>query len=162
MRGLLLTMCALALVAAPAMAQEESWPEGSAMHTGGLEVKRRDAASAVLETLNGRLLTLVSEAKTQSPPLPPDGRLIKALEAQQTAWKRYVRDECELVGALSGSGGSWPSTYAVRCQANLAELRVRRARAAISCIEKMPPARRRLEQNRCLYQLATLAVPLSP
>ena len=162
MRGLLLTTCALALAAAPATAQEESWPEGSAMHTGGLEVKRRNAASAVLEALNGRLLTLVTEARTQSPPIPPDGRLIKALEAQQAAWKRYVGDECELVGSLSGSGGSWPSAYAVRCEANLAELRVRRTRAAISCIEKMPPATRRLDQNRCLYQLAPLAVPLRP
>jgi hypothetical protein len=105
---------------------------------------------------------LVSEAPVASPDIPPDELLIEALKTQEVAWKRYLPDECSLVGALTGSGGSWPSTYAVRCEANLMEMRVRRTREAIRCIERMPPAKRRSGQGECLYQLAPLAVPLRP
>ena len=163
MRSSLLVLCALALaVATPAAAQEQQWPEGSAMNVGGLEVKRRDQAAAALGRLERKLLQVLSTADRSSPPIAPDERLIAALKAQQAAWRRYVPDECEVVGSLTGAGGSWPSTYAVRCEANLMELRLRRTRAAIRCIEKLPAPSRQLEQNRCLHQLAPLAVPLKP
>jgi len=160
MRGTILAACIAALVAAlPAVAQDQEWPEGSAMHVGGLEAKRRDAAVATLAKLHRRLVTLISTATSS---VPPDDRLIMAVQAQQVAWNSYVLDECELIGSLTGSGGSWPSTYSVRCHANLLELRIRRTNAAIRCVEKLPAATRQFEQNQCLYQLAPLAVPLRP
>jgi uncharacterized protein YecT (DUF1311 family) len=163
MRGLLFAICALSTAhVAPAIAQDDGWPEGSAMHTGGLEVKRRDAATAVLARLEKRLLALISEQDPSSNSIPRNERLIAALKAQQAAWARYRVDECELAGALTGSGGSWPSTYAVRCEANLTELRVRRTRSAIRCVERITPSKRRPDESQCLYQLMPLAVPLRP
>lgn len=150
------------MVGTHAIAQDHQWPEGSAMSVGGLENQRLSIASAELAKLDKRLLTLVSEAQQTSPAIPPDELLIKALKVQQAAWRRYLPDECGLIGDLSGAGGSWPSTYAVRCEANLLEMRVRRTRASIRCLEKMTPAKRRLDQGGCLYQLAPLAVPLRP
>ncbi len=163
MRGLRPAICALWMaLAAPAAAQDDGWPEGSAMHTGGLEAKRRDAAASNLAQLEARLLALLAAPDPSPRPIPPDERLIAALKAQQAAWTRYRADECELAGALTGAGGSWPSTYAVRCEANLTELRVRRTRSAIGCLEGLPPAKRRLGGNQCLYQLMPLAASLRP
>jgi hypothetical protein len=160
-----LTMVAAAIVgmfATGAVAQDDGWPEGSAMNVGGLENKRLASADALLARLDGRLVKLVAEARQASPAIPPDDLLIEALEVQEVAWRRYLPDECGLVGALTGAGGSWPSTYAVRCEANLVEMRVRRTRASIRCLEKLPPEKRRLDQGRCLYLLAPLAIPLRP
>jgi hypothetical protein len=163
MRGTILATVTIALmVATPAAAQEGGWPEGSAMNVGGLKNKRLEFANATLAKLSRGLLMLVSAAQQTSPTIPPDDLLIKALKVQEVAWKRYLPDECALVGTLTGAGGSWPSTYAVRCEANLVEMRVRHTRAAIRCIERMPPAKRRLDQGECLYQLVPLAVPLRP
>jgi hypothetical protein len=111
--------------------------------------------------LEGQLLQLVSTPAGGSPP-PPDPGVAAALKAQQLAWRHYVPAECEFSGALTGAFGSWPSTYAVRCEANLMENRVRRTRAAIDCIKAITPELRWSEQNRCLYQLTPLAVPLRP
>jgi uncharacterized protein YecT (DUF1311 family) len=163
MRGAGFAICALWIaLATPAAAQDQEWPEGSAMHTGGLEVKRRDMAAATLAKLEAELLRQLSEADLSPDAIRPDERLIAALKTQQAAWTRYRDDECGLAGALTGAGGSWPSTYAVRCEANLTELRVRRTRSAIGCMKAIPPSKRALDQSRCLYQLLPLAVPLRP
>jgi uncharacterized protein YecT (DUF1311 family) len=162
MRSALIAIALSTAFVVPAAAQDDGWPEGSAMHTGGLEVKRRDAAAAILAKTDRRLLEIVSAADPAPNPIEPDERLLAALKGQQTAWTRYRAEECELAGALTGSGGSWPSTYAVRCEANLTELRVRRTRSAIRCLERMPSSKRRLDGSECLYQLMPLAVPLRP
>ena len=163
MRSLPPVLVVLMLAAAtPVSAQERTWPEGSAMHTGQREVRRREAALAALSWLDRRLVALVAGTEVPGMPGSSDGRLVAALKAQQAAWQGYIKDECEVIGALTGAGGSWPSTYAVRCEANLAELRVRRSRAAIRCVERIAPANRWYNQNACLYQLAPLAVPLRP
>jgi len=156
-RPFLVLIVVTALAAPAARAQEETWPPGSAMHTGALEVKRRDAALTVLEGLHSKVVRLLRDVKSEG---GPDTRLIAAIEAHQAAWVRYISDECEVIGSLTGASGSWPSTHAISCEANLAESRVRRTRAAIRCIERVRPDRRRFEANNCLYQLAPIAVPL--
>ena len=143
----------LVAVTGSASAEDRTWPPGSAMHTAGLHVQRRDQAARTLKQLEQRLLPLASS--------PSDG-VGPALTAQEAAWARYVREECSLVGALTGSGGSWPTAYTLQCQANLTELRVRRTRAAISCIERIPTEQRPFLRARCLNQLTPLAVPLRP
>jgi uncharacterized protein YecT (DUF1311 family) len=146
-------------ISAFAMSQDDDWPEGSAMQVGGLELHRRDQAERTLGKLEGRLMRIVSTpANASSVSLDPE--LAAALKAQQQAWRRYVPAECGVTGALTGALGSWPSTYAVRCEANLMESRIRRTRAAIHCIEAIAPEDRWPEQYRCLYQLTPLAVPL--
>lgn len=123
------------------------------MHTAGLHAQRRDEAAHTLKQLEKRLVALVSS---------PDYGVVTALTAQEAAWARYVPEECSLVGALTGSGGSWPTAYNLQCQANLTELRVRRTRAAISCIETIPAEQRPFLRTGCLNQLTPLAVPLRP
>lgn len=162
MRHQLLALCLSVLPIASAAMADDQWPEGSAMNVGGKEAARRDAAEAMLSKLEERLLEILSTPDASSPPLPPDTALVASLRNQQAAWRQYVPKECRVVGDLTGAGGSWPSTYAVRCEANLMELRVRRTRAALRCIGAIPEASRRLNQSRCLYQLAPLAVPLRP
>ena len=123
------------------------------MHTAGFHKDRLKQAARTLAALERRLLALAAS---------PDDAVGAALTAQQAAWKRYVPDECQLTGALSGGGGSWPTSYNLMCQANLTELRVRRTRAAIGCIERIPSELRPFRRNACLAQLTPLAVPLRP
>ncbi|MFX8907101.1 lysozyme inhibitor LprI family protein, partial [Acinetobacter baumannii] len=35
-----------------------------------------------------------------------DERLLSALGAQENSWRQFRKDECELVGTLTGAGGS--------------------------------------------------------
>jgi uncharacterized protein YecT (DUF1311 family) len=151
---------AMALAAAPAATEEPQWPEGSAMHTGQLEVARREAALKTLGVYEGRLDAMLSG--TASSKVSFDERSLQALKSQRGAWRAYVDAECEMVGALSGGMSPWQSTRAVRCQANLAEQRVRRTASAVRCVSNIPPASRPFDAQRCLYQLAPLAVPLRP
>lgn len=152
-------MLAALILPAVAVAEDDKvWPEGSAMQVGGLEVARRDRALKALDRAEARLADLVVRAgKTE--PLYFDERTAKALRAQQGAWRAYVEKECDLIGTLSGGASPWRSTRAVRCEANLAEQRVARTRAAARCMAKSA-ADQHGEPQACLYQLAPVAVPL--
>ncbi len=145
----------LAALAGGALAQNEKsdWPEGSAMHTGMGHAQRLEHAMQSLETKQAGLMAAVRGDGSYS-----DRRLQLALESQHQAWMAYRSAECELVGALSGAGGAWPSTYATQCEANLSERRLRTVTAAARCVRKLPAANRALDQNRCLYQLGPLAL----
>jgi uncharacterized protein YecT (DUF1311 family) len=81
---------------------------------------------------------------------------VAALKSQESAWLKYRTDECELIGSLSGAGGTWPSTYANQCESNLTDQRLRRVRSALACVAKIPSDKRLFDQNACLYQLAPL------
>ena len=126
------------------------------MHTGLLLVQRQKTVERALERSHHELLSLVSATKSADGSFGTDGRLIEALKTQQAAWLKYKTEECELVGSLTGAGGTWPSTYANQCDVNHAEQRVRRVRSAIRCIERLPNDKRIFEQNNCLQQLAPL------
>jgi uncharacterized protein YecT (DUF1311 family) len=135
----------------------ECWPEGSSMHTGLLLVEKQKTVQKVLEAKHEQLVKLVSATASSDAKFHTDERLVEALKTQQSAWLKYRTDECELIGSLTGAGGTWPSTYANRCEVNLTEQRLRRVRSAIRCIEKIPTGKRLYEQNNCLQQLAPLA-----
>jgi uncharacterized protein YecT (DUF1311 family) len=132
----------------------ECWPEGSAMHTGLLLVQQQKAVEKRLASKHDELIKLVSSSSSTG--IPADGRLLAALKTQQAAWLKYRAEECELIGSLTGAGGTWPSTYANKCELNHSEQRLRRVRSAIQCIEKIPLEKRPFEQNSCLQQLAPL------
>lgn len=134
--------------------QPECWPEGSAMHTGLLTRQKEHAVEKRLAAEHEKLFLLVASASSGG--IKADERLLSALKSQQNAWLKYRSEECELVGSLTGAGGSWSSTYAAKCDVNHAEQRLRRVRSAISCIEKIQTEKRLFEQNRCLQQLAPL------
>jgi len=134
----------------------ECWPGGSAMHTGLLLLENLKSIEKVLASKHEELLNLVSAATSSDGKFHTDERLLAALTAQQFAWLKYRDDECELIGSLTGAGGTWPSTYANKCQVNLTEQRLRRVRSAIRCIKKIPNEERLYGQNTCLQQLAPL------
>jgi uncharacterized protein YecT (DUF1311 family) len=128
----------------------ECWPEGSAMHTGLLLHQNQEKIEKQMGAKHAELVDLVSAVDAAH------GRLVEALRSQQAAWAKYRSEECELIGALTGAGGSWPSTWAAQCTANHTDQRLRRIRSAITCIQKIPTDNRAFEQNRCLQQLAPL------
>lgn len=162
MQKLILIVTGAFLVVSSAVAADnctdrpECWPEGSAMHTGLLLAQHAKEVDIALERSHNDLLKLVSSSKSADGSLGTDERLLQALKSQQAAWLKYKSEECELIGSLTGAGGSWPSTYASRCELNHSELRLRRVRAAIRCIERLSADKRIFEQNNCLQQLAPL------
>lgn len=148
-------MLLLAFAGSSAIAEEAKGSGVGANDVGEIEVTRRDDALRVLKRLDAQLLGLV---------VGGDDRfgLAATLHAQQKAWRTYMVSECELVGMLVDAGSPWQAVRAVRCEANLSEQRVLRARAAIRCVQRLPEDQRPLEQGTCLYQLAPMAVPLRP
>ena len=124
------------------------------MHTGLLLVQQQKATEKLLASTHEELIKLVVSSSTQENSV--DGRLLSALRTQQAAWLKYRTEECELIGSLTGAGGTWPSTYANRCEVNHTDQRLRRVRAAIRCIERIPGEKRVFDQNACLQQLAPL------
>jgi uncharacterized protein YecT (DUF1311 family) len=153
---LLLTIALPSLVLAQVECTDkpECWPEGSAMRTGLLLNQKQPAADQRLAQKHNELVKLV--ASSAPPGIYVDERLVEALKSQQEAWKEYTYGECELIGALTGTFGHGPTVWAAQCVANHTDLRLRRVRSAIACIEKIPADGRNFEQNHCLQQLAPL------
>ena len=132
----------------------ECWPLGSSMRTG-LELReRRDAAEKTLKRSHDKLLALISSKRSTDQWFGNDERLLMALKSQQAAWLKYTSEECELVGSLTMSGGTWPSTYATRCELNHIEQRIRRVRSATRCIHRPSFF---AQEDTCLQQLAPLS-----
>ena len=132
----------------------ECWPDGSSMQTGLLLAQRLNSLDKILTSKHEELIKLVASASEDG--IQVDERLLAALKTQQSAWLKYRAKECELIGSLTGAGGTWPSTYANQCEVNHTEQRLRRVRAAMRCIEKLPAGKRLFDQNNCLQQLAPL------
>jgi uncharacterized protein YecT (DUF1311 family) len=151
------TMLAAAAIVAvltplPLAAQDRKsdWPEGSAMHTAYLMAERGDAATAQLEARHAELLALVEAHRS-----PYMGtRVPAALQAGHAAWPAYRSAACELFGALTGAGGTWPTTHALDCEAQLTEQRLADVTAALACIRALPVDEREFGQAGCLAPLA--------
>jgi uncharacterized protein len=135
----------------------ECWPSGSAMGEGLLAREDSENKLSKLKKKHDELVKLVASTPNVNGEVIPDSRVISALTAQQSSWKKYEVDECELIGSLSGAGGSWPSTYATMCERNLIEERLLRVNSAIKCIKKIPLEKRWMDQSGCLQQLAPMA-----
>lgn len=131
----------------------DCWPEGSAMHTGLVLAQQLKTIEKRLALKHKELMAMVGSATPANVTIE---RVVQALENQQQTWLRYKTEECELIGALTGAGGSWPSTHAVRCEVNLTDLRLRSVRYALRCVTTLPEETRGYEQSRCLQQLAPL------
>ncbi|MGQ0751419.1 MAG: hypothetical protein ACT4PS_12855 [Betaproteobacteria bacterium] len=155
-RALLVTL--LVCMSCGALGAESGWPPGSAMAVGAEYVKERDRYARLVERKQAELTDVVSKAASfeSGGKQYTDRRLVNAIESLHKAWRSYFVHECELIGALSGAGGTWPSTYAVRCEANLMYRRYRRLNHAIRCIDRIAPEERRFEAAGCLYQLSPL------
>jgi hypothetical protein len=89
---------------------------------------------------------------------PRNGHIIADLKAQQDGWLAYYPRECWLTGALTMTEGTWPSTYAMKCEAHLVDRRLRAMTDAVACIQKFEPDKRATEAPKCLAQLAPLTL----
>lgn len=147
---------------APIYAQDEGelagcdkWNTAGAMGVGCVLKARkiyfRDFRNNRYETL----IDLLSEHQSEN------DQLIVAVERQRDLLDKYYASECGLVGKLMGGGGSWPSTHATRCEANLMDRQFRRVDNALQCMQKHDRSTRFLRNQahlECLYQLTHLAL----
>ncbi len=144
----------LAFAEAECADRPECWPAGSAMDIGLSLVKQQQQTEKILANKHRELIKLV--ASSAEGKFDTSARVQAALKTQQAAWLKYRSEECELVGSLTGGGGSWPSTHANECEVNHTDQRLRRVRSAIRCIKRIPFENRLEKQNACLQQLAPL------
>jgi uncharacterized protein YecT (DUF1311 family) len=135
----------------------ECLPEGSAMRTGLTLVAELEKISAQLKAKHGELVALLSDSPDYNGDKYPGSRVISALVAQQVSWEKYRSDECELIGSLTGAGGTFPSTYANSCDVELTEWRLQLVNLALECVQQIPLEDRWAEQAECLQRLTTLA-----
>jgi uncharacterized protein YecT (DUF1311 family) len=159
LRVVFIATLTMGLMANQTLAQEQCsdkpscWPEGSAMRTAFELKDHLDRTEKTLTQKHQELLLLLSNASGAA---KVDGRVITALKAQQDGWLKYRTEECELIGALSGAGGSWPTTHALRCEANHTDRRLRSVQSALACVAKVPKNSSGFDQHACLQQLAPL------
>lgn len=132
-----------------AHAGESAWPEGSAMWMGAQLTEERDRYQRLSRAL---LEQIESHLEGQ--------RARKALSAHARAFDRYMEAACEISGVATGAGGSWPSTYAVRCERGLAWDRYWSMKNALNCIRRVErnPYSSSADKLHCLIQ--TLNVKL--
>lgn len=150
MRYALITLAMLMHMSTCA-AEENEWPSDSAMGVAARIGESRDYFARLVETKQSDLIKLVSNSRSANSPI------VHALQELHAEWLLYYPRECELFGALSGAGGSWQSTYMMKCEANLVYRRFHRLKYAISCISRIPQDRRlEYSLNLCLYQLSPL------
>lgn len=130
-------------------AGESAWPEGSAMWMGAQLIEERDRyqrlSSALLEQIESHL-----EGQRER----------EALRSHARAFDLYREAACEISGVATGAGGSWPSTYAVRCERGLAWDRYWSMKNALNCIRRVErnPYSSSADKLHCLIQ--TLNVKL--
>lgn len=134
----------------------ECWPEGSAMHTGLTLRQQQQHAEQSLQRQHETLLQRLGATLDADGQPYRDTRVENALQEQYSARLRYLKTECALVGALTGAGGSWPSTYAMACELKQTQQHQRQVRTALKCLDKIPAKERWLDQNRCLSPLIAL------
>ncbi len=140
----------------------ECWPEGGAVHTSLLRRQTEDKLSRQLQQRHNEIIALISTKHVgiDGTEYLDDERLVSAVQSQQKAWNLFKSSECELIGALSAGASPWQSARAVECEMNLTSQRLKRLQHAIRCVKNIAPEDRSFIQQRCLYQLAPLAVPL--
>lgn len=138
-----------------AFAQDDfPWPPGSAMYVGREYSRNIEYFEIRLNKKHQELIQLIKE----SDPRNSASRLITAIDNVHKSWQQFKVQECALMGALSGAGGSWPTTHALRCEANLTHRRYLAVRSAIKCIQRVRPKDLPFQIDTCLYQLGSLSI----
>lgn len=105
------------------------WPEGSAMHTGGLLVAEMEAYQQKSDSILNRIYQKIDDEYHN-----------QTIQKQVAAFREYAASACHIVGVSSGAGGSWPSTYSVRCQQGIAYDHYRSLKRSLACIERLEQA----------------------
>lgn len=136
-----------------------SWPEESAMHTIALQMDRRHDADESVKRKHAILIDLLEHPRDGG--MLTNSSLLYALAAQQKAWFDYRQHECELVGALTGAGGNWPTAWEIICEADQAESRLEIINSTVACVEKSYEAEASLDRIECLEKLVSIKGGLS-
>ena len=126
------------------------------MQIGLATVQRLKKLDKTLEQRHKDLASLLEKLVIPEGQTKLDGRLVSAVKQQQTAWLKFRAPECELIGSLTGAGGTWPSTHATICEFNISQSRLDRINETIRCIEATPEKNRLPDIHHCLQQLAPL------
>ncbi len=127
--------------------EKTDWPQGSAMYAGlsqkEILVKKQETAANLAATIQANL-------EEHS---PYKGKYLSDLLAKSHHnWKGYIDSTCMVVGAMTGSGGSWPTYYALKCEANMTDQRLFKLTNTLRCIKKHARNKRKYDIPACLYQ----------
>ena len=125
--------------------KEEDWPVGSAMQVGLAHKKRTDVLNKAISARGAELIELIEQDVEE-----PDAQIQEALNTEQLEWFRYRDASCELVGAATGAGGSWPSTYGAECRVIISQRRLALLEACITELREMEPKNRRWQVEKCI------------
>ncbi|WP_024953805.1 lysozyme inhibitor LprI family protein [Sulfurospirillum arcachonense] len=125
----------------------DDWPEGSAMHAGNLEAKKRDIKIKRVNKLVNKI-----DAKLQTIQYATVTYWNGSLEKQHKAWLDYVDKTCMMSGVMTGSGGSWPSYYALKCENNMLDQRLFTLTNTFQCIKRHVKNKEEFDVANCLYQ----------
>jgi len=130
-------------------AEESTWPEGSAMWTGQQLLKERDRYQRLSAILLDQIESHLEGQRERV-----------ALRSHARAFDLYREAACEISGVATTAGGTWPSTFAMRCERGLAYDRYWSMKNALNCIRRvegsLSPSR--YDKLQCLIQ--TLNVKL--
>lgn len=157
--ALLSSLASLALCCAQAaMATQDCtdkpscWPPGSAMHQLLVQTDTLTGADAALERDNQRLLDEMRKSEVHPSDVGLTHQMLKRWKAQRT-------DECHLLAAATGAGGSWPHAHARDCELVLTKARGAALEKATHCVaQTKPQSQPGHPALRCLRPLMPLSV----
>ena len=114
------------LVGYSTIANCEEWPSGSAMYSGSLAVHEKVYFQEKSDNILEKIYTKIPEEYQED-----------VIKKQVQALRNYADSACLIVGMSSGAGGSWPSTYSVRCEAGIAFQHYKSLKNSLKCIERV-------------------------
>ncbi len=128
-------------------AEKPHWPEGSAMHTGLNQKLTFDKKQEKMIEVSKKIQSKLKRHKSHN------GEYLSELFQQHhDNWISYVDSTCMIVGVSTGSGGSWPSYYALVCKTNMTDQRLFKLTNTLKCINRHVKNKQNYEIPACLYQ----------
>ena len=123
----------------------QDWPSGGAMHEGMSQNEKRSAKAKTAEMLVNKIDEKLKDIKYVA---YREG----SLQKQHKAWLDYVDETCMMTGIMTGAGGSWPSTYALKCENNMLDQRLFKLSNSLQCVKRHIKNKQEMYIANCLYQ----------
>ncbi len=130
---------------------KSDWPSGSAMYEG---FSQKEILEKKQSKANELILKIQSNLEDYS--AYKGEYLARVFKDHHDSWEKYVDSTCMAVGVMTGSGGSWPSYYALRCENNMTDQRLFNLTNTLQCIKRHTKNKRNYEIPACLYQSYTV------
>ena len=132
--------------------QSGKWPKGSAMHEGAKKRIIHDNKFKKIDDLSEQISKNLIKGSQSRSHYYSGEYLAKLFNDHQKNWKSYVNSTCNLVGQSTGSGGAWPTYYAIKCKNNIADARIFQLTNSLNCIKKHIKNKVNQDIPNCLYQ----------